>query len=338
VVGFSWPHEVFAAGKLEVPTQGSAAVLPLTFQSSSVLVRLEAVALDASYEVVSQVLIAGEGQKADLVVGGPLETVSPVQSAESAGSAESRVPLAKESEQPDSRQVDVGSGVEMFDDCKTVRSETFFEARGTALAPRLTGQRRALADQVSCAAAPGHFTLCFAAGPADITTLPEWRIEQALQDDVSLPGWDYQADTQKHLAYLKVFFDCRTKNYQPNSLWQTAQVPTKIMNQVQEVHSHMQIFMTKAHRLDDIDERSMFDLEVAQVWLQHASQSRIPHGPLLGWGKMKGHELYRHEWRADEKPFLMARIPGTPYEESLHGKQFSFYYISFFGLRKYLFY
>lgn len=189
-----------------------------------------------------------------------------------------------------------------------------------ALAPRLMGQRAALADQFNLPAI-AQFALCQAAGPRDITTLPEWEIEQAIQGDVSLPGWDYQADTRKHLAYLKVFFDCQTKNYRPNTLWTTAEVPQNVLNQLKELQSHMQIFMSKAELLEALDERSLFDIGVANVWLQHVCKSQVPHGPLLGWGKMKGHELYMHEWRADEKPFLMVRVPGTTYAEYPCGKQ-----------------
>lgn len=363
VVGFGMPHAVFTAGQLEIPTAGAAKVLPLTFQSTTVLVRLEAVSMEASYEMVAQVLLTGDGQ--EVLVGGAVGAVEPVQSAESTGSAVSPAPLAaeiprestgsaespaprpqespcessgnaespapKESPKSSSSVTFQFSGAsEILDDCQTVKSETFFETESlrVALAPRLTVQRKALADQVNRASAGAcQFTLCNSAGPQDMTTLPDWRIEQALQNDASLPGWDYQADTQKHLAYLKVYFDCRTKNYLPNSMWSTAQVPKRILSLVQEVQEHMQIFMSKAENLETLDERSIFDLEVAQVWLQHAASSRIPHGPLLGWAKMKGHELYTHEWRANEKPFLMARAPGTPYEESLHCKQRVSYFL-----------
>jgi hypothetical protein len=67
-----------------------------------------------------------------------------------------------------------------------------------------------------------------------------------------------------------------------------------------------------------LSEHSRFDVEVAWTWLKLAGQGKVAHGPLLGWGKMKGHEFYMHEWQATEPPFLMVREIGKTYRESLN--------------------
>lgn len=134
VVGFAWPHEVYTTGKLKAPAPRVSAVLPLTFKCTSALVRLEGLDPDMaeSFELVPgppKILITGEAEKADVVVGGPVDIVTGVPNAQ-VQSAESQVLPDEVGTQSGSAQGRVGSSNDFFDDGKTVRSETFSEAWG----------------------------------------------------------------------------------------------------------------------------------------------------------------------------------------------------------------
>ena len=89
------------------------------------------------------------------------------------------------------------------------------------------------------------------------------------------------------------------------------------MQKLEDLSEHMKLFLANERLLQTLSEASRYDIQVANVWVESLCNKKVPHGPLLGWGKMKGHELYMHEWAATEKPFLMVRVPGSTYKECL---------------------
>lgn len=179
-------------------------------------------------------------------------------------------------------------------------------------------QHRSSLKAIKRGPASTHFALCQAVGEQDLTTIPDFQIEEALRQDIPLPGWDYKADPRKHLAYMKIYFDCVTMAYKTSSIWSTGKVPSRVSVKVRDLLSHMELFMSKTELVNSLSEHSRFDLEVAWAWLKLASQDKVAHGPLLGWGKMQGHEFYMHEWDAEEPSFLMVREVGKTYKESLN--------------------
>jgi hypothetical protein len=294
VVGIAWPHQVFTTGIIVAPQPGTPAVLTLTFASSTALICLEVGVSDKSRLEPGKVLIEGVGEQAAVVTGAPVETTE-AQSPESWVRVEADVKVAEADVKV---EADASSSQQLVKTTQQAGSSDSPPIHFTpiSLAPGLSAQRAGLATVSDSLSSTPQFALCLASGQQDITTLPDWQIENALREDISLPGWDYKADPQKHLAYMKVFFDCRTMNYRPRSLWENAKTPPATLRLCRELREHMDLFLANHTLLQSLSESSKFDVQVAHVWLQHVCQNKVPHGPLLGWGKMQGHELYMHEW------------------------------------------
>ena len=66
-----------------------------------------------------------------------------------------------------------------------------------------------------------------------------------------------------------------------------------------------------------LSEQSQYDMQVTSAWCRHLGRGIVPHGPLLGWARVMGHELYYHIFSQDQPPFLMAKVPGLTYQELL---------------------
>ncbi|CAJ1409692.1 unnamed protein product [Effrenium voratum] len=64
-----------------------------------------------------------------------------------------------------------------------------------------------------------------------------------------------------------------------------------------------------------LSEQSQYDMQVTSAWCRHLGRGIVPHGPLLGWARLMGHELYYHIFSQDQPPFLMAKVPGLTYQE-----------------------
>ncbi len=146
----------------------------------------------------------------------------------------------------------------------------------------------------------------------DICSMPETSILDNMMRGAELLDWDYDADPRKHLTYLKIFFDRSTMDYLPGTLWASADWPDDIWAMIEELHREFATINAKPHVLEGLSPESTFDFLVMRAWTSKAHSCIIAHGPLLGNGKMKGHELYEEKGQGD--PFIMARVPGKESE------------------------
>ncbi|CAJ1425824.1 unnamed protein product [Effrenium voratum] len=169
---------------------------------------------------------------------------------------------------------------------------------------------RASRESTKCSAS--SVVLDTAGEGEDITALPMHEIEQALLKGKPLPGWNAQGNVQKDLAYVKIFYSARLQNYHPDSLWPPVTFDKEASRLVRELGEQLQRLQGSEARLS---EQSLYDIQVIKTWVHYTKQGIVPHGPLLGWARMMGHELYFHVYAEDQPPFLMARVPSLQYCE-----------------------
>ena len=151
----------------------------------------------------------------------------------------------------------------------------------------------------------------------DISTMSVSEVERHLKTGEDLPGWNGRGHPQKDLGYIKIFFNATTMQYHPETLWPKLQSLDPETARGVKMLDEQLVLMRKHGDFEKLSEESAYDLAVIQCWVKHLQQGVVPHGPLLGWAKLKGHELYYHLFNPDEPPFLMARIPNTPYSQQL---------------------
>ena len=60
-------------------------------------------------------------------------------------------------------------------------------------------------------------------------------------------------------------------------------------------------------------DQTRFNIQVMHTWIQHGLANQLMHGPLLGWAKMKGHDLYME--KQDGLEFCMSRVQGLRFEQ-----------------------
>ena len=86
--------------------------------------------------------------------------------------------------------------------------------------------------QVIRAGAAGKMAALAGAGPTldsagtdlDMTTMAVAEIEKKLVQGDPLPGWPGSGHPQKELGYIKIFFNARSMNYHPETLWPQVEV------------------------------------------------------------------------------------------------------------------
>lgn len=309
-----WPHVVLDSVKITTLESKDAEAFTLTFKSSTVLLRLEP--SETLLGTGCEVLVEAMDEHPSILAGQEVEVPEVVQGwqnvMEKSCAASSDYDLCSvKSEVVARSEASLMQSAE-----RIIQSPEKSAATAVAiLAPELIQQRMALATVSGRLASGLQFALCQADGQQDITTMTESVVERALRERRPLPGWDYKGDPKEHLAYLKVFFDVKNMNYRAGTLWDTAEVPKKIMVKLEELGEHMKLFLANDVLLQSLGERARYDLQVANVWLNHVLQNKVPHGPLLGWGLMREHELYEHEHAAGQKPFLMVRSANQTWDE-----------------------
>ena len=179
----------------------------------------------------------------------------------------------------------------------------------------LSEERSALAVSTTTQAVTA-FALDYSEGAEDMTTLQPVVQENALWQNQPLPGFRYQSNPQEHLAYLKIFFDPRNLCYDPNTVWERMPIPWDLALAVGEVEKNMQMLKCQPAILRQLSRRSAFDLKVALEWVEALAQRSVPHGPLLGWGKMMGHQFYQQPFEpSSHKTFIMVKAPDRDYNK-----------------------
>ena len=145
----------------------------------------------------------------------------------------------------------------------------------------------------------------------DVTSMTDDELVRRLMNDESIPGWDLKQDTQVSLVYLKVFFNPRTMDYHPNTTW-FFQWPADVRAMMDELNTQLvQLKSSSSFKAFAVETR--FNIQMIHNWIQHGIKGELMHGPLLGWAKMKGHDLYMA--KQDGLTFCMARVPGLSFEE-----------------------
>ncbi|CAJ1436033.1 unnamed protein product [Effrenium voratum] len=154
--------------------------------------------------------------------------------------------------------------------------------------------------QVIRAGAAGKMAALAGAGPTldsagtdlDMTTMAVAEIEKKLVQGDPLPGWPGSGHPQK-------------VEVDP----ETARLVKMLAEQL--------ALMEKNGDFMKLSEQSQYDMQVTSAWCRHLGRGIVPHGPLLGWARLMGHELYYHIFSQDQPPFLMAKVPGLTYQELL---------------------
>ena len=306
-----WPHVILDSVKIDSLEGKDAESFTLTFKSSTVLLRLEP--SEMLLETGCEVLVEALDEHPSILAGQEVEVPEVAQGwqkMEKSCAASSEFDLLSIKS-----EVVAGSQAPSSMQSAEGRVQSPEKSAVAVLAPEMIRQRMALATVSGRLASGLQFALCQANGQQDITTMTESAVERALRERKPLPGWDYKADPKEHLAYLKVFFDVTNMNYRTGTLWDTAEVPKKTMVKLEELAAHMKLFLANDMLLQSLGEHARYDLQVANVWLNHVLQNKVPHGPLLGWGLMQEHELYEHEYAAGQKPFLMVRNENQTWNE-----------------------
>ena len=306
-----WPHVILDSVKIDSLEGKDAESFTLTFKSSTVLLRLEP--SEMLLETGCEVLVEALDEHPSILAGQEVEVPEVAQGwqkMEKSCAASSEFDLLSIKS-----EVVAGSQAPSSMQSAEGRVQSPEKSAVAVLAPEMIRQRMALATVSGRLASGLQFALCQANGQQDITTMTESAVERALRERKPLPGWDYKADPKEHLAYLKVFFDVTNMNYRTGTLWDTAEVPKKTMVKLERLAEHMKLFLANDVLLQSLGERARYDLQVANVWLNHVLQNKVPHGPLLGWGLMQEHELYEHEHAAGQKPFLMVRNENQTWNE-----------------------
>ena len=146
----------------------------------------------------------------------------------------------------------------------------------------------------------------------DITSMNTSHLERVLHTGGQLPGWNQAGDPTKDLAYVKIFFQAKIMNYDGATLWPATTLEASLRPQLQDLVKQF-ANMHRDGSMVSLPAQSQYDLKVIEVWTQHMCGGVVPHGPLLGWARMQGHELYYHVYSENIAPFLMARVPGGTY-------------------------
>ncbi|CAE7428665.1 unnamed protein product [Symbiodinium sp. CCMP2592] len=150
----------------------------------------------------------------------------------------------------------------------------------------------------------------------DITSMPTSQVEHILQSGGTLPGWDPHGDPVKDLGYVKIFYSAATNNYDPATLWPTCTLETGLKTKLIDLRDQY-VAMHNDGSMLSLSPESQYDLSVLEVWCRHLYKGVVPHGPLLGWARMNGHELYYHIYGENNPPFLM--VPVLPARLRHHG-------------------
>ncbi|CAE7690217.1 unnamed protein product [Symbiodinium sp. CCMP2592] len=142
----------------------------------------------------------------------------------------------------------------------------------------------------------------------DITSMPTSQVEHILQSGGTLPGWDPHGDPVKDLGYVKIFYSAAISNYDPATLWPTCTLESGLKTKLIDLRDQY-VAMHNDGSMLSLSAESQYDLSVLEVWCRQLYKGVVPHGPLLGWARMNGHELYYHIYGENNPPFLMARYP-----------------------------
>ena len=229
-------------------------------------------------------------------------------------STENKVETEKQETQ-DSRVPESLSPTE-HDHGETEKQETQESRVPESLSPDLMAlqTKRAAMVQVAAVASPQPRIDAAGEDEVDITSMSSSQVEKALQGGGVLPGWNQKGDPTKDLAYVKIFFQAKLMGYDPATLWPPTGIETSLKPLLEELKKQFES-LHREGTLNTLPAQSQYDLRVIEVWYQHMMNGVVPHGPMLGWAKMQGHELYYHVYGENISPFLMARLPGKTYNE-----------------------